>query len=170
MKKSICLLLSISLLSCLALNLYSQSDEEELDQVKLTKQFLGTWETQVGEDSVQQFVCTQAGEGMLFKIVYKSKGKVYAEGAGVAGFSPDRKTLEFTAVWPNGVATHDIGRFVTNNKLVMERFLLDSPTHAVALFEYDISPTSYSGVGYGRGQNITWEPLSEYKVTFNKID
>ncbi|MGW8317170.1 MAG: hypothetical protein ACWGNV_16355 [Bacteroidales bacterium] len=169
MRKSISIIVCFSLLSFLSLNLNAQATEEELDQVKLTKQFIGTWETEIGKDSVQQFVCTPAGEGMLFKIVYKSDGKVYAEGAGLAGFSPDRKTIEFTAVWPNGVMTHDIGRFVSENKMVMERFMVGSPAHAVAVLEYNISPDSYSGTWYGRGQNITWDPLWENTFNYTKV-
>jgi len=172
MRKSISLLVCFSLLSCLSLNLYSQSAGEELDQVKLAQQFIGTWETSIGKDSVQQLITTPSGGGgLLGKIVYKSGGKVYAEGVYVTGYSPDRKTIIETIVWPNGLVAQDIGRFVTEKKFVVERFRPDSPNHAVAIFEYEFtSPNSLSAVWYGRGQNITWEPLGESRTTYTKID
>lgn len=171
MKNSISLFLCFSLLSCFSLNLYSQSAENELDQVKLVKQWIGTWELIVGEDSVQQVTCTPSGEGILGQAEWKSDGKVYAEAVFVMGFSPDRKTIEITAVWNNGVTTHDIGRFVTEKKMVLERFRLDSPTHAIGLIEYEFpSPNSSTFLWYGRGMNITWEPLWEVKQTATKID
>jgi hypothetical protein len=171
-RKSISLFLCFSLLSCLSLNLFSQSAENELDQVKLAQQFVGTWETSTGEDSIQQITIIPFGAGGHHaKVVFKSDGKVYAEGVSVIGFSPDRKTLGITVVWPNGLMIHDMGGFVTEKKLVVERFMHGSPTHAVAKFEYEFtSPTSYSAVIFRRGQNNTWEPQWENKATFTKID
>ena len=172
MKRFISIFTGIMLVFGLSLNLYAQSAEEELDQVKLAKQFIGTWEMEVGEDSISQFICTSTGAGLLFKGVNKSDGKIYSESAGVLGFSPDSKTLEITVVWPNRMVTHDIGRFVTKNKLVVERFLLDLSNHSVAIYEYDFSsPNSYTYIGRGRDQNISWEPpVWESKGTFTKVD
>ena len=169
MKKSINLLLCISLLSYFSINLHSQTSTEELDQVKLVKQIIGTWEVCIGEDSIVQMTCTPIGEGILCQFEWKSSGKVYDEGVTLVGFSADRKTIVFTLVRGDGTTTHDIGRFVTEKKMVVERFLLDSPTHAIGLIEYDISPNSYTFVWYGRGQNITWEPLWENKGKYTKI-
>jgi hypothetical protein len=170
MRKSISILLCFSLLSCLSLKLYSQSDEEELDQVKLTKQIIGTWETRVGEDSIIQLKCTPFGEGIRCQFEWKSDGKVYREDAMVLGFSADRKTIVNTIVQGNGTTTHDIGRFVTEKKWVTERFLSDSPTHAHALTEVEFpSPTTFKYSWYGRGTNITWEPQWEGTLTYTKI-
>lgn len=41
MRKSISILFCLSLISCLSLNLYSQTAENELDQAELLKQFIG---------------------------------------------------------------------------------------------------------------------------------
>jgi len=171
MKKSFGMLLCFLLLSCLSLDLYSQSDGEELNQVNLSKQFIGTWEWKIGGDSVQQIINTPAGNGILFKMVYKSGDKVYAEGGGSIGFSRDRKTIETIVVWPNGLVTHDIGRFVTEKKMVTERFVAGSPTHAVMLTEWDFSkPNLLEMQVYTRGQNITWEPPSQLNATYTKIE
>jgi hypothetical protein len=171
MRKSINIFLCLMLVLGFSFNLSAQ-DEEELDQVKLAQQLIGTWEYPLNGDSVQQITIAPSGGGGQFgKIEYKSGGKVYAEGVSVVGFSPDRKTIELTAVWPDGEMTHDIGRFVTEKKMVVERFQHGFPTHAVAIFEYEFtSPNSFSFVWYGRGQNITWEPLWENKGTYTKID
>ncbi|MCK5103169.1 MAG: hypothetical protein KAR17_10145 [Cyclobacteriaceae bacterium] len=170
MKNTISLLLCFSLLTCLSLNLYSQSAENELDQVKLTKQIIGTWETRVGEDSIIQMTCTPFGEGIRCQFEWKSDGKVYSEASSVIGFSADRKTIVYTYVRGDGTTTHDIGRFVTEKKWVTERFLSDSPTHAHALAEHEFpSPTTFKFSMCGRGTNITWEPQWESTITYTKI-
>ena len=170
MKNSISILLCFSLLTCLSLNLYSQSAENELDQVKLTKQLIGTWETRVGEDSIIQLTCTPFGEGIRGQFEWKSDGKVYRESAMVIGFSADRKTIVFTIVGDDGATTHDIGRFVAEKKWVTERFFSDSPLHAHALVEMEFpTPTTLKYSWCGRGTNITWEPQWESTLTYTKI-
>jgi len=152
------------------LNLSAQSNEEELDQVKLVKQLIGTWETKVGEDSIIQLTCTPLGEGIKCQLDYKSDGKVYSEAATLLGFSADRKTIVYTLVSDDGITTYDIGRFVTAKKWVSERFLSDSPTHAIAIAFHEFpSPTTFKFSMIGRGMNITWEPQWESTLTYIKI-
>jgi len=170
MRKSINICLCLALAFSLSLNISAQSTEKELDQVKLTKQIIGTWETRVGEDSIIQLTCTPFGEGIRCQLEYKSDGKVYEEAASVIGFSADRKTIVYTLVRDDGTTTHDIGRFVTEKKWVNERFLSDSPTHAHALAVHEFpSPTTFKFSMYGRGKNITWEPQWESTFTYTKI-
>jgi hypothetical protein len=170
MRKSINIILFLSLMIGFSVTLSAQSTEEELDQVKLTKQIIGTWETRVGEDSIIQLTCTPFGEGIRCQLEWKSNGKAYDEAASVIGFSADRKTIVYTLVDGDGTTTHDIGRFVTEKKWVTERFLSDSPTHAHALTEVEFpSPTTFKYSWYGRGTNITWEPQWEGTLTYTKI-
>ena len=51
MRKSIYIILSL-LFIVPSLTLLAQSAEEELDQVELLKQFIGTWKAEVAEDTV----------------------------------------------------------------------------------------------------------------------
>ncbi len=170
MRKSINICLCLALVFSLSLNISAQSTEKELDQVKLTKQIIGTWETRIGEDSIIQMKCTPFGEGIRCQFEWKSDGKVYREDAMVLGFSADRKTIVYTIIRDDGTTTHDIGRFVTEKKWVTERFLSDSPTHAFALEEHEFpSPTTFKYSWYGRGTNITWEPQWEGSLTYTKI-
>ncbi len=171
MRKSISLLLCLSLLSCLSLNLYSQSAENELDQIKLAKQFIGTWESNIGKDSVIHFICVPSGEGLFWRLDWKSNGETFATASSVLGFNPDNKTLILSSVWQEGNTAQDIGRYVTETKLVMERFLPDQPNHATALTEVDFSQSNtFTWFMKGRGKNITWEPLRTYKWIFTKVD
>jgi hypothetical protein len=172
MRKSISLLVCLSLLSCLSLKLYAQSAEKELDQEKLIKQLIGTWEAKVGGDTTILLTVTPSfGKGLNQKLEWKADGKVYFNGISVIGFSDDFNTIFMTIVWAGGDMTIDIGRFVSDKKLVMERFRQSSPMHAVALEEYDFSsPNFFAFSHYQRGQNLTWEPLWEYKPKFTKID
>ena len=172
MKKSPTLLLCFFLLSCLSLNLHSQPLQNELDQVKLAQQLIGTWEAKTGEDSIMLWTVTPAfGKGLIQKLEWKANGKVFNEAVSVLGFSDDSRTIFMTWVWFGGDMTIDVGRFVSEKKLVMERIRQSSPMHAVALEEMDFStPNMCMYTHSQRGRNITWEPVWEFSPQFTKID
>ncbi len=171
MKKTILLLLWFSLLSCLSISLSAQSPENELDQVELAKQWVGTWETSIDKDSVIRFVCTPFGSGLYFHMEWKADGKTYFAAHSVLGFSRNRETLIMSHVWQGGNSAQEIGRFVTDKKLMMERFLPDQPNHAVALSELDFSqPNVITWEMLGRGSYVTWEPTDTYKWTFSRVN
>ncbi len=172
MRKSICFLLCFSLLSCFSLKLYSQSAEEELDQVLLAQQLIGTWEAKIGGDSIILWTVTPSyGKGFISKIEWKADGKVFNEAISVGGFSDDFKTIFITYVWVGGDMTIDVGRFVNEKKLVMERIRQSSPLHAIALEEFDFSTPNLCLYTHSqRGQNITWEPLWKFSPQFTKIN
>jgi hypothetical protein len=172
MKRSLSLLLCFTLLSFLSLNLFSQSAQDELDQVKLAQQLLGTWEAKTGVDTIILWTVTPAyGKGLTQKLEWKAGGKVYSEAISVIGFSDDSRTIFMTWVWGGGDMTIDVGRFVSEKKLVMERIRQSSPMHAVALEEMDFStPNMCMYTHSQRGQNITWEPFFKFSPQFTKID
>ena len=176
MRKSISFLLCFFLLSGLSLNLYSQSEEDKLDQVKLAQQLIGTWEQKFknkkGEDVVTLWtVSPTVGKGLMQKLETTRNGELTGESISVIGFSDDLKSIYMTWVWSGkGDMTIDIGRFVSEKKLVMERIRQSSPMHAVALIEIDLStPDEVLFTYKGRGQKITWEQKDGMKRTFTKI-
>ena len=153
------------------MNLSAQSPEKNLDQVELVKQFLGTWVAEVGEDSVMHMKGVQLGEGLYFQGEWKTAGETYYAAHAVVGFTKDKETIVLSAIWSNGITVQEIGRFVAENRFVMERFFPDKPNHAVGLGEYDFSqPNKIIWRWHGRGEAVTWDPLWKAEVTYTKID
>ena len=133
MKKTLNIILSLLIFVSFSLCVSSQSSQKGLDQVMLAKQFLGIWKTEVGNDIILIMEVVPSGEGLDMTIDYKSQGKTYATGCSVLGFTVKKESLVICNVYPSGNIVHDIGKFVTEKKLVMERFFPDQPNHAVVM-------------------------------------
>ena len=171
MKKSINICLCLALAFSLSLNISAQSTEKELDQVELVKQWIGTWVAQVGEDSVLHTKVVPLGEGLYLHGEWKTAGKTYYTGHAVFGFTRDKETIILSGVWESGITIQEIGRFVTEDKLAMERFFPDKPNHAVGLGVYDFSqPDKIIWRWQGRGAAVTWDPLWKSEATYTKVD
>ena len=170
MKNSISLLLCVSLLTCLSLNLYSQSAENEFDQVKLTKQFLGTWKSEIGKDSIVLAEIVTSGNGIYSHLEWKAKGITYATAISVIGISDQNESVVIYSLWNGGDLSEDIGKFVSPKKLMMERYLPGQPNHAVALSEIEFpTPDIYTWKLMWRGMETTWEPAWTVNWKFTKV-
>ena len=149
----------------------SQSVQKDLDQVKLAQQFLGTWVGELGEDSVLHMKGVQLGDGLYFHGEWKTAGETYYAFHSVIGFTRDKETIVHSVIWSDGSTVQEIGRFVAENKLVMERFRPEMPNHAVGLVEYDFSqPNKMIWRMLRRGAAVTWDPLSKFEATYTKVD
>jgi len=122
MRKSISILLCFSLLSCISQNLFSQSAENELDQVELMKQFIGKWAAEVGKDSTWLWEITPSNNGYVHAFYLKVKGKTVETMPGIIGFGSEYKTTNMFILYQDGFISRDIGGFVSDNKYIAERF------------------------------------------------
>ena len=171
MKKSIPILLGLLLLFCLSASSTAQSSQKNLSQLELAQQFIGTWESDIGEDSLIHFICAPSGKGFFWRMDWKANGETFSTASSVLGLDPDHKTLILSSIWQQGNTAQDIGRFVSETKLVWERFLPGQPNHATALSEVDFSqPNTFTWLMYGRDSDITWEPPWKFKWTFTRVD
>jgi len=169
MKKTLNIMLSLLIIVSFSLNVSSQSDQKELDQVKLAKQFNGTWKTEVSPDSVVILKFTPVDGGFLILQELKAKGKTYETVAGIVGFSNDKKHVISSTVWANGNTTQDIGRFVSDRLFVSERFANDLK-HARTYIEWEfLSADSFEWRGKWRGSDMTWGEEWFLTSTFTKI-
>jgi hypothetical protein len=170
MRKATSILLSLSLLSCLSLNLLSQSSDEKLDQAELFKQFIGTWEADNGKDSVVIIKCIPSNNGIHFVQEDKANGITYSTYQGLLGLSDDKEMIIATAIALNGTMIMDFGKFVEKNKYVVDRYF-GNTTHVAMLMEWEFStPESFVIRTKWRGNGMTfpedWSPW----FTFNKIN
>ena len=129
MRKSINLLLCFSILCCLSLKLYSQSAENELDQVELMKQFRGKWAAEAGKDTTWIWEITPSNKAYAHAFYLKVKGKTVDTLPGIIGFANEYKKTNLLILYQDGFISRDIGGFVSDNKYIADRFYpLDEKT------------------------------------------
>ncbi len=122
MKKTLNIMLSLLIIVSFSLNVSSQSDQKNLDQVKLLKQFIGTWEAEAGKDSTWLWEITPSNKGYVHAFYLKVKGKTVETLPGIFGFGDEYRNTNLLILYPDGFISRDIGGFVSDNKYVAERF------------------------------------------------
>ncbi len=122
MRKSINIILFLSLMIGFSVTLSAQSTEEELDQVELMKQFIGTWKAEVAEDTIVilKFVPIGGALGHTMEVI--AKDTIFYTRPGIYGFSHDKKTVRFAGVNRDGIMSFDYARFVSDNKFIAEMY------------------------------------------------
>ena len=169
MKKSISIILLFTLSFGLSQNLLCQSSVEELDQLELMKQFIGTWELSVSQDSIIVATITPFGDGLSFKQENKADGRTYSSYLGLWGISSDKKTIESVGLDESGNIMYSVGKFVSPKKFVNEDNYGNPYAVRISEFEFE-SPASLIYRIKGRGADLSWDCDWRYTFTLNKVD
>jgi hypothetical protein len=168
MRKSISIMLGIMLLAGISVALSAQSTLEELDQVELTKQFTGKWTTQWSENTTGTWEVKPSGDGYDFTITWKTEGSPILTDHGIIGFSEDGvPTMAF--MWSSrGLVTCDYGKFVSKNKMLVERYYTRDG-EAEMVFEYEfLNPGKLKMIMKGREPGATWDKDEVREFIFEK--
>ena len=169
MRKLFKVLLSLLVFLGISLTLSAQSNEEELDQLELMKQFVGTWRAETGEDTVVNTTYEPNGDGILITQENIANGVTYRTVKAVMGVSTDKKTIIVSGVRQDGSVFFHCGKFVSNNKLILELYR-NNVKHPVVIQEFEIqSPDTFTARGKSRGEQMTWDAEWWDTTTFNKI-
>lgn len=153
----------------LALNLSAQTTDEELDQAELIKQFIGSWEKEVGEDTVISLRISPHNHGIYVAQENKANGNIYFTLKQVIGFSDDKKMFIGAFIAPDGTAIIDIGKFVSKDRYVADRYY-GNMTRAVGQGMWEVSPESCSVHFIWRGDEMIWPDEWGWEETFRKVD
>jgi len=105
-------MLSLLILFSTSLCVSSQSDQQDLDQVKLLQQYEGTWESITGEDSILLMKTIPMGNGFIMNLEWKAQGKTFYSSVGLLGLFNENSMIVMHAMWQNGFMATEIGRFV----------------------------------------------------------
>ena len=85
--KTLYLTLTVIVLLLLCTNIArSQTPQTKLNQVELTKQFMGSWKCDFGNDTTFSMEGKLYGTGSEYYYNYAAKGKVFTEGKQLAGY------------------------------------------------------------------------------------
>ncbi len=111
MIKSFKVLLSLLVFLGISLTLSAQSNEAELDQKELTKQFIGRWVTDWEEGTVTTWEVNPVGSGYEVSLLWKSEGQLSRTDKGVIGFTSDG-LVAMAYMWAyNGIVSCDINTY-----------------------------------------------------------
>ena len=94
---------SIAMVSLLMLfftnQILAQTTQNKLNQVELMKQFLGTWQAQMGKDTIQVDEFNAFGSGIVGTIKTLTKGKVISTIKELWGYDQKNDKIVFSAIW-----------------------------------------------------------------------
>jgi hypothetical protein len=170
MKKIIFSLLVLPLFTfCYSTNLNAQSSETDLDQAQLMKQFIGKWITETGEDSTQIWEAIPLENGYEVNVSWQANGETYQTGKGIMGFARQKKLVNWYHLWPYGGIARDVGKFVTDKTMTMERFTVDHK-HVLGSFEVNIiTPDKFKVNMKWRGMKETWDDAEVTEWIYTRV-
>jgi hypothetical protein len=170
MKKIIFSILALSLIAlCFSGNLNAQSSQQDLDQVESTKQFIGKWIAEMGEDTTMVWEVHPSGNGYEHKLTWQAKGETYFTAKGIIGFAQQRQTVNMYLLWPEGTILRGLGKFVSDKKFIMERFNVDH-SHVYASDEMNfITPDKVKYIYKWRGDSETWDDAVVTEATYIRL-
>ena len=135
--KTLYLTLTITLLLLLGTNVaQAQTNQTNLNQTELTKQFMGSWKCDFGNDTTFSMEGKLYGTGSEYNYNYAAKGKLFMEGKQLAGYDKklDKivyvnlekgKDIEMLALW-----------FTSTNKYIITSYSdIANPEKASFKFE-----------------------------------
>jgi hypothetical protein len=122
MRKTVGILLCILLAFSLSSSLTAQSNQEELDQKELMKQFTGNWITSFPDGPVMKFHVKPLGDGYELELIWEREGELDHIDRGVMGLTSDNSVSE-AWIWSNtGLVTCDYGKFTSENFFTSDRY------------------------------------------------
>jgi len=136
MKKSLLILVIAGFLTIGLSEIQAQTAQPKLNQVGLTKQFMGSWKCDFGNDTTFSMEGKLYGTGSEYNYNYAAKGKLFTEGKQLAGYEKkiDKivyvnlekgKDIEMLALW-----------FTSTNKYIITSYSdIANPEKASFKFE-----------------------------------
>lgn len=148
----------------------AQSPDESLDQAELLKQFAGTWKADFAKDTTIVWKVSPSDNGYESLWKWKANGETYSTVKGIIGFTWKNQKVNMFHLFPNGWIGRDLGGFVSEKKLVMERFTADhSVMNAKMEFKF-MAPDKFHQVFKWRGSaEKPWDKANVMEATFTKV-
>jgi hypothetical protein len=164
------IILGLALLLGCPFLLSAQFPGAEPDQVALLKRFVGTWEGEIGADTLLVLHIIPNGTGLYFTREVKVHGNVVNRYSGMYGLSQDKKTIIAASVTEDGSMYIDYGRFISDYEYVAEMYT-DDLKHPVAMEEIEFqSPDSFLSRSRWRGDQMSWDAPWSPMWSFRRID
>lgn len=169
MKKKAAILFTCALMIFSSFALHAQSSGADLDQVELAKQLLGNWEIELGEDTILMVEASPFGKGIEVIWTWEANGIPFNKAKQIIGFTQKYRKVNMFTLYKNGMISRDLGGFVSESKLVMERF---SANHSNLYYKYELNfsePDKMIAKGISKGKSGTWDDAEEKEFIWIRV-
>jgi len=107
-------ILVITILFC-SVGIQGQTKQPKLNQMELYKQFTGTWQAEIGIDSIEMRECRAYGLSFVIEVYQKIKGQQIPMYINNISFDSNEGKFKGFLLYPNGGYFTWIGLFTKNN-------------------------------------------------------
>lgn len=159
--KKFCLAAATALLLLVcSTGLLAQTNKTEINQLEVMKRFIGTWQANIGNDTVEVWDCQPYGEGFIvtvFRITGGQKTPYYVNNV---GFDSLDGKLKGYVLWPSGDYMTWIAEYNAEKKFKVELVVNFNPAAVWTRYEMVyITPKERAWINY----NLAGEKTSELK-------
>jgi len=113
MKKLITIAITFVLLS--SNGLMAQKTQVKLNQQDLYKQFVGTWQANIGEDTIEVRECREYGQAFVIDVYRIIKGQKIPSYINNVSYDANERKFKGYLLYPNGTYFTWIGLFTQND-------------------------------------------------------
>jgi|WetSurSiteA1Bulk_404760.scaffolds.fasta_scaffold00970_5 hypothetical protein len=138
----------------------AQTDKTQINQLEIMKRFIGTWQANIGKDSVEVWDCQPYGEGFIINVCRIIEGLKTPYYVNNVGFDSGDGKLKGYILWPSGDYITWIAYYNAEKKFKVELVVNFNPEAVWTRYEMVyISPKERNWINY----NLAGEKTSEFK-------
>ena len=152
---------TVMLLLVCSTGLQSQTTKTQLNQLEVMKRFIGTWQANVGNDTIEVWDCQPYGEGFIVTVYRITDGQKTPYYVNNVGFDSLDGKLKGYVLWPSGDYMTWIAEYNAEIKFKVELVVNFNPAAVWTRYEMVyISPKERVWINY----NLSGEKTSELKI------
>ena len=142
--------------------IHAQTAKTQINQLELMKRFIGTWQINVGKDTVEVWDCQPYGEGFIINVYRIIKGEKNPYYINNVGFDSLDGKFKGYVLWPSGDYMTWIASYNAEKKFKVDLVVNFNPGAVWARYEMVyVSPQERTWINY----NLTGDKTSELKLT-----
>jgi hypothetical protein len=138
----------------------AQTAKAQPTQLELLKPFIGTWQTNIGADTVEVWDCQPYGEGFIINVSRITQGQNTPYYINMVGFDPGDGKLKGYVLWPSGDYMTWIALYLPEKKFKADLVINFNPGAVWTRYEMVyVSPKERKWINY----NLAGEKTAEFK-------
>lgn len=138
----------------------AQTAKPQISQLEIMKRFIGTWQANLGKDTVEVWECQPYGDGFIINAFRITGGMKTAYYVNNVGFDAIDGKLKGYVLWPSGDYMTWIALYDPDKKFMVELVLNFNPEAVWTRYEMVyVSPKERNWINY----NLAGEKTSETK-------
>ena len=141
-----------------SIGILAQTKQLKLNQLELYKQYLGTWQAEIGADSVEVRECREYGLSFVIDVYQVIKGKKIPMYINNISFDSNEGKFKGFLLYPNGGYFTWIGQFTKNEYFSGKIVFNFMPDVAWSDFHSSfVSPTEFTCTNFNQQGQLTTE-------------